>query len=70
MKFNNIPLQLRCREVGEDGERVCARRGRVGQGRDLPERRQSASSQVYRELSDRAADHNVIRNEIYIRESD
>ena len=53
-------FQLRSWALGEDGECLRARGGRVGQGRDLPERRQGAASQVHRELGDGAADHHVI----------
>lgn len=53
-------LQLCCWTLGEDGECLRARGGRVSQGRDLPEWWQGFAPQVHREFSDRAADYHVI----------
>ena len=49
--------------LGEDGECLRARGGRVSQGRDLPEWRQGSAPQVHREFSDRASDHHVIEKQ-------
>ena len=53
-------LEVHGGQLGQDGERLCPRGGRGGQGRGVRQRRQGLAAQVDRHVRCRASDHHVV----------